>query len=74
MLLHFNDYLQVTYIKAKEPEEYLAYKGRVYVEKNIINKNELRQMMRGYPITGLSLTQGNPLKFLKKVILQTLIY
>lgn len=62
VLLHFNDYLQVTYIKAKEPEEYLAYKNKIYIEKNILTKNDVQQLMRGFPTTELMLTQNIPVE------------
>lgn len=60
--LYFNDYLQVTYIKAKEPEEYLAYKAKLYVEKKIIDKNDSKQMVRGYPVTEFSLMEDTPVE------------
>lgn len=64
--LYFTDLLQVTYIKAKEPQEYLAYKSKLYVERKIINKTESKQMERGYPVTELSLTQDTPVEISEK--------
>ena len=62
VLLHFNQYLQVTYIKAREPEEYLAYKNKMYLERHLISKADLQEMTRLYPGTELYLTQGIPIE------------
>lgn len=58
VLLRFNDYLQVTYVKAKEPQEYADYKNKLYPDIN--TPNSVNQ--RVYPSTDLSLTHGIPLE------------
>jgi hypothetical protein len=58
VIFHFNDYLQITYIKTKEPPEYAAYKNRLYVGMNASNASSQRL----YPTTELTLTQGIPLE------------
>ncbi len=58
VLLHFNDYLQVTYIKMKEPQEYAAYKNKLYPDFN--TPDAVSQRM--YPNTELSLTHGIPIE------------
>lgn len=58
VLLHFNDYLQVTYIKMKEPQEYTAYKNKLYPDIN--TPDAVSQRM--YPNTELSLTHGIPIE------------
>lgn len=62
VLLHFKDYLQITFSKAKEPEEYLTYKNKLYIEKGLLTKADVKEMNRGYPSTLLSLTQGIPIQ------------
>lgn len=58
VLLDFNDYLHVTYIKAKEPQEYTDYRNKLYPDIN--TPNAVNQRM--YPSTDLSLTHGIPIE------------
>ena len=54
VVLYFDDYLQVTYIKAKEPAEYMAYKKQLYGDNNTPDGG----VMRVFPNTELTLTNG----------------
>lgn len=58
VLFHFNDYLQVTYIKIKEPQEYALYKNKLYPDINAPDA----VTQRTYPNTELSLTHGIPIE------------
>jgi hypothetical protein len=58
VLFHFNDFLQITYIKAKEPVEYAAYKNKQYPDLNTPES----AVQRVYPNTELTLTQGIPVE------------
>ena len=62
VIFHFNDYLQVTYSKAKEPKEYVKFKNKLYIDRNIITSTDMKDVFQGYPSTTLSLTQGIPLE------------
>lgn len=58
VLFHFNDFLQITYIKAKEPVEYASYKNKLYPDINTPDA----AISRVYPNTELTLTQGIPIE------------
>lgn len=58
VLFHFNDFLQITYIKVKEPVEYAAYKNKQYPDLNTPES----AVQRVYPNTELTLTQGIPVE------------
>ncbi len=58
VLLRFNDYLQVTYIKTKEPPEYTAYKNKLYPGSYSADNAS----QRIYPSTELTLMYDIPLE------------
>ncbi len=58
VLFQFDDYLQITYTKAKEPQEYTAYKNKRFGGSHSVDENSLRS----YPGTELMLTQGIPVE------------
>lgn len=58
VVFNFNDYLQITYIKTKEPPEYAAYKNGLYPDINA----SIPTSQRLYPTTELTLTQSIPLE------------
>lgn len=62
VLFHFDGYLQITYTKTKEPEEYTAYKNKIFGASNPSETNNLRS----YPSTELTLTQGIPIEVTEK--------
>ena len=61
MVLDFKDYMQVTYTRSKEPEEYSAYKKEMLQSTSSLdffNQNAARD----FPVTELSLQQGLPIE------------
>lgn len=59
VLFHFNDILQITYIKAKEPVEYASYKNKLYPD---VHAPPGAAVLRVYPNTELTLTQSIPVE------------
>ncbi len=62
VIFHFNNDLQVTYVKEKEPEEYLQYRRSLYLKNSLITKDDVNSISLGYPNTILSLSQGIPVE------------
>ena len=62
VIFHFTNYLQVTYTKEKEPEEYLSYRRNLYLKNKLITSADFDIITRGYPNTELSLSQDIPVE------------
>ena len=63
LVLHFTDYIQVTYKKAKEPEEYVAYLNENNQASTLIDAvNSKVNVPRNYPVTEFNLEQGIPIE------------
>ncbi len=62
VVLHFDDYIQVTYNKTKEPEEYFAYKNENAGINTLLNAIGSANVSLSFPVSELNLQLGIPIE------------